>query len=123
MSSTRDTIRAAISSSSSMQPKTKLIDFFGQQVEIRQLDFGKILDFRSDELTTKQRMVATVISYVYVPGTDELVFESTDEEWLLKLPFGADWQRLQSAISELTNVDIATKEAEKNSSGTDSATK
>lgn len=118
----RDAIRSAIFSGTNMKPKSKVIDFFGQSIEIKQLDLNTILDFRSGESTTKERMVATIISYAFVPGTENRVFEEADKDNLLQMPFGPDFQRLQAAITELTSVDLGTKEATKNSKGTDSVT-
>lgn len=120
---TRAQIRAAIFNGVNTKPKSKVIAFFGQQIEVKQLDLDTILSFRTDEnMTPKDRMVATIIAYGYVPGTDDRVFEDADKDQLLSMPFGADFQRLQAAISDLTNIDIATKDAEKNSNGTESST-
>lgn len=122
---TRDAIRAAIFAGTNMKPKSKVIDFFGQSIEIKQLNLDTVLSMRTNDenADTKSRMVQMVVLYAFVPGTEERVFEDTDRDTLLQLPFGPDFQRLQNTITELTNVNLATEDAEKNLTGTDSPTK
>lgn len=122
ISPNRNSIRSAIFNGTNMKPKEKEIDFFGQKIVIKQLNLDTILSFRSSESSAKERMVDTIVAYAYVPGTEDKVFEEADKDSLLAMPFGADFQRLQAAITELTSVDLGTKEAEKNLVGTDSVT-
>lgn len=99
----------------SAKPKTIRVTLFGAVVELRQPPLAVILSVQ--EQTADDRMASifqTMMRYVYVPGTDERVFEDADRDSFLNLPFGEDMQSLQSAITELTNVADMVKEATKN---------
>ena len=53
-----------------------------------------------------------IINYTFVPGTDDRVFEEGDRDALLNLPYGADMNRMNKALNDLT--DLTTKDAEGN---------
>jgi hypothetical protein len=115
MAKSRAELRSSIFSSTNTKPKSKLVDFFGEQIEVRQPKVGVVLDLRNaGEKNIKQMLISTLIQYCYVPGTDEKVFEEADEDQLMEMPFGEDLTRLQTAISELTNVNIQADDAAKN---------
>lgn len=118
---TRDQIREQIFRAESMLPKTKAVSFFGADIEVRQPDVETILDYRdaaAQKRDTKEQMVQMLITYCYVPGTDEKVFEEGDADSLLKMPFGGDFTRLQVAMSELSDVKLVEEAATKNSEET-----
>lgn len=104
---TRDTLRSKILGTSHKM-KSRLIMFFGAQIEIRQPSLGAILDAQE-----KEDRQAAVIDYLlertYVPGTDEKVFDDTDVETLRDLPFGEDFIRVTEAIQELSDVNFLDK--------------
>ena len=105
--SVRDDIRTACFN----QPfKSKIITFAGAQIELRQPPVGALLD---SELTSDKKVMAAkmLCDYCFVPGTNDKVFDETDKDSIAQMPFNKEWQTLQSAISELTDLDsIADKE-------------
>jgi len=114
---TRDDIRAAIFSVENRRPKTKVIELFGQEVEVRQptlAQINKLGKASADERTPA--LVRIMIEYIYVPGTDTKVFDAADAESLATMPSGKWLSDLNSAIEELTGVNV--KDAEKNSDET-----
>lgn len=111
---TRDEIRGAIFASENMKPETVEIDFLGTKIEIRQPNLGAILSISTGE-DRRDAMVNMLITYAFVPGTDEQVFEEADKANLLLIPFGKDFQRLQKAITALTDVNLLTSDSEKKS--------
>ena len=100
---TRDAIRSKILGST--KAKSMICEFFGTQVEIRQPSLGEIL-LAEEAATKSEQAVAMVVKYCYVPGTDEKVFEDSDYEALLQLPFGEDFVRVQKAIAQLSDVNV-----------------
>lgn len=114
--SLRNQIRAAIFDSENTKPKHEPLTFFGQKIEIRQPDLDTILTFsNSAGDDRKHMMVSMIVMWAFVPGTDERVFEETDQDQLLKLPFGPDFAALNKAIQNLTDVTLLAQAAEKNS--------
>lgn len=110
---TRDSIRAAIFSSKSKKSRSKEVVFFGQTIEIRQPRLDDILGAGAEDvsegMTTesiKKQSVRMMVQYAYVPGTDARVFEDTDYDAIMSLPFGEDFTRLQTTIGELTNINF-----------------
>lgn len=108
VSLTRDEIRAALIGSTP-KSKTKLITVFDIDLELRQPTLAAIMSTRESD-DSEVRATDMIIKYAYVPGTDELVFEETDREMILRWPFGQELLKLQEAISELTGIDIAAAE-------------
>jgi len=94
----------------SSEPKSMIITFFGQEVELRQPSTKRVLDLRRlDSENPGMAAAEMIINYVYEPGTKNLVFESTDSDMILGLPFGDDMSRMNQAIGELTNIDVKTE--------------
>lgn len=104
--STRDTIRGKIFASKEFDKR--IVDFFGEKIELRQPSLGLVLQVQ-DEEDRKSAVIDTLVKYAYVPGTDEKVFESGDEDSLLALPFGPDFIRVSNALEELTKVNFLDK--------------
>lgn len=122
MAKTRSALRDAIFSSDRTKPQVRTVTFFGEELEIRQPDLRTILSISSSSAENRQMaIVDMIIAYAFVPGTNERVFEEPDKDSLLGLPFGNDYSELQKAISELTNVNVLTDTATKNSVGTASS--
>lgn len=92
--------------------KSEVIEFFGEQIEVRQPSLGTVLA-QVEEKDKNKAIVRAIINYCYVPGTDEKVFEPEDEAAILNLPASEDIWRLNDAVSKLTGID--TKAAEGNS--------
>lgn len=113
----RDAIRSQIFASKGV--KSKEIDFFGTRIEIRQPRLKDIISAQE----TKDRhnaVVGALISYAYVPGTDTKLFDDTDAEAFLNMPFGADLLRVSEALGELSNVNFL--DTEQSSEKTDGDT-
>lgn len=112
----RDQLRGAIFNSENSKPKSKVIEFFGQQIEVRQPPVGALMDMRegAKDRDSKEQLIAMLMNWVFVPGTDEKLFEPADQDQLLAMPFGTDFTRVSNAVTELTDVNILNKEATKN---------
>jgi hypothetical protein len=110
MTSIRDEVRAKIFSSDKRRFKKEVIDLFGAQVEIRQPTLGTILDAQTGG-DRKRSLMFMLVNYCFVPGTDEHVFEETDLEGLMAMPFGEDFMRVQKAVAQMTDVNILVDEA------------
>jgi hypothetical protein len=114
MAKNRQDLRASIFKSDNKKTKSAVITLFGEEVEIRQPTLAQIAKLGRQAQDTKiPPVVRIMIEYIYVPGTDEKVFETGDAEQLASLPSGQWLNDLNRAIEELTGVDV--KEAEKNS--------
>lgn len=108
------TIRAGILGSK--KGKSKVVEMFGQKVEVRQPSVGQLLDLENRNDDRKAGLVNLLVTYCYVPGTDQKVFTFEDKNELLALPAG-DWlTQFNGAVSDLTGVNV--EEAEKNSEPT-----
>lgn len=103
---TRDSIRAKVFNT---KPQSELITIFGVEVEIRQPSLRVILDAQSSEDKT-YAMANMMISYCFVPGTNEKVFEVADIDGILELPFGEDVSKINEIIAKLTSIDITGEE-------------
>ena len=107
---TRDSILQGIFSKGS-RFKRKRIKFMGEEIDIRQPTLSQIMDV-TDNMSDQDRVIATLIEYAYVPGTDEKVFDETHKEMLMGLPFNDDFTEVSNAVVELSTSDA--KVAEKN---------
>ncbi len=101
--SNRDSIRSKILSSKKLN--SKIINFFGAEVEIRQPDLGKVIEMREVQ-GNESVLINSLIEQVFVPGTNEKVFEDADIETLKTLPFGADFVNLSKALEELSEINF-----------------
>jgi len=106
---TRDEVRAKIFSSENKRFKTKTIDLFGAPVELRQPTLGMILEAQQSG-DRKLSLMRLLVDYCYVPGTEEKVFELTDMDSLMAMPFSEDLMRVNTTIAELTNIDVMSAE-------------
>lgn len=105
---TRDSVRAEIFKTRTI--KKVEIEFFGAQIEIRQMRLQDILQ-ANDNPDRESAIIESLIKYAYVPGTDERVFEEGDAEAFKNMPFGADFIRVSKALEELTEVNFLDKKA------------
>src|SRR5690348_4649470 len=104
---TKDQIRQAIFNA---KPDSRIIEFFGNDIEIRQPTMGVVMEMRKQEEV--EQTTGMLINYAFVPVYDEKgnvipgagqehVFEATDEESIRGIPFGPDMKRLTDAINDL----------------------
>ncbi len=107
---TRDQIRAALLGKT---PEAKVVSItaFGITMDLRQPRFGDIMDAR-EEPNPAKRAADLIAQYACVPGTNELIFEDSDIEMMLRWPFGEELVELQNAIAKLTGLDITGAEDE-----------
>lgn len=99
---TRDQIREQIFNT---KPMVKQITFMGVEVDLREPPMDVVLDFQASDAENRKFQVAKMMqNYVYVPGTEDPVFEDGDVEAILKLPFGRDMQLLQNEIMQIMGV-------------------
>lgn len=111
--SARDQLRKEIFAARPVGSLT--VDFFGGEIEIKQPSLRAILDAQS-AADDKQGIASMLVRFCYVPGTNERVFEDTDMDTLLDMPFGPEMVAVQEAISKLTGVNLqqAKEELDKN---------
>ncbi len=95
--------------------RTIELEAFGTTLELRQPSLGEILDLQ-DLQSTKERIAQALIAYCYMPVTGEKIFEDTDMEGIMAMPWDDNLSKIQEAITELTGVNIG--DAEKNLSET-----
>ena len=82
------------------------IDLFGETVRVVQPSVGQILKAQQNQ-DTKNALVNLLIDYCYIPGTKEKVFEKGDEAAIMEWPVGPWFSELNSAIADLTNIDVS----------------
>lgn len=99
----RDAIRARIFAS--RKPASKIITFFGEEIEFRQSTFGEILAAK-ESASPESAVIGALVSQAFIPGTNEHVFEEGDAEALKAQPFGDDFIRVAKTIEELTQVNF-----------------
>lgn len=108
---TKDEIRSRFLSS---KPTSRIITLAdGDEVEIRQPKVGPQLDLATIE-DQKQRMLRMFVDNVYMPGTNERVFEEGDYAALVELPAAGDYQKIMAALTDLMDLNKATAAAAKN---------
>jgi len=110
--SVRDKIRAA-TVGSKKQYRKELVELEGAQVEVRQLSLLERRDYMSASLDKESNsvdllklQVNAIISSCYVPGTDEKVFEDTDEKAIGNSITGGYADTLWEAIQRLSNFSV-----------------
>ena len=109
----RDTIRSKIFSAKNKHRKSKIIDFMGEDVEVRQPTVKQVQELAKEaRKEDSDAVLLSIMEYCYIPGTDDKVFEDADRDSLLGLPVGEWLNNLNKAIEEMTGVDV--KVAEKN---------
>lgn len=105
-SPSRDELRAQIFSAHNKVVDKKTVDFFGQKIELRQPTLADINSLKEDGDNNKSAVVQTLIRYAYMPGTEEKVFEDSDYDSFMSMPFGKDFTQVMEAFGELTGIDF-----------------
>lgn len=85
--------------------KSKKVDFFGTEIELRQPSLGAIINAQDNE-NRQSAVIEALIQYAFVPDTDIKLFEDGDAESFKSMPFGADFLRISNALGELTEVNF-----------------
>jgi len=86
--------------------KTEEFEFFGEQVyfhrpSLRELQANRLDDSQNDEATA-----FLITKYLRSASSNQPVFEETDMEIIMDLPFCPDTQRLQSKVGEFLGLDL-----------------
>jgi hypothetical protein len=106
-------LRATIFSSANKKPKSKLVQFYGVEIEVRQASLSKVLELVRGADQQSVGWLNILLNYAYVPGTNEPVFDEANVDEIMSLPYGPDMAALTDAFTSLTTLDVAA--AEKNS--------
>lgn len=85
----------------------------GMEVEVRQPTVGMQLVLGQMEDSSK-RMLRMFVEHVFVPNTDEKVFEESDYEVLREMPAGGDYTNILTSITEVMGIRTGVEEAAKN---------
>lgn len=111
-------LKSRIFASKNKRLKSKLVDFFGEQIEIRQASLARVLRLGEDEDDGDAKTTAlfVLLNYAYVPGTELPLFDLSDIEQLKTMPYGEDFTRCIEAWMEISGVKV--EAAEKNSGTT-----
>ena len=100
----RDALRGRLMGAKKFKSET--LDLFGESVEIRQPTVGQILDATEYD-DQKKALVNILVNYCYIPGTQERIFEPTDEAAIMEWPVGDWFSEINAAIQRLTTIDVA----------------
>lgn len=95
----RDTLRSRIFSA---RAKAKIVTYNGVEIEVRQPSLKSVIEGNDGD--NKQATVRMLIENCFVPGTEEKIFEDTDYDSLLAMPFSSEWVAMSEAITELTGL-------------------
>lgn len=115
MSTDRDEIRTAFFANKPKVEPVKLAS--GHSVEVRAPLVGEQIILSQIEEADK-RILRMFTNNVFVPGTDEKVFEVEDLDVLKQQPTGGDYSKIMDAISRVMDLKLATDAAAKNSAPT-----
>lgn len=100
----RDELRALLLGD---KPTEHEVLFKGKKLVLREPPLGQVLDFQA--MAQEDRKTATallMVRYVYVPGTDERVFDEADADVILSMPFSKDLSNLLNNIIKMTEVAV-----------------
>lgn len=88
------------------KPQVEIVTWNGQDIELRQPSLGAVLDRNSEDVDRKVMIAQMLVELAFVPGTNEHVFEEGDIPILIDLPFNADFQAVNAAITRLSNAEV-----------------
>ena len=94
-------LRGSIFAEKNKVRASRVIEFFGVDVELRQPTLRDIAAM-ADEDNDQAAIVSTLLHYAYVPHTDQKVFTEAHIEALMELPFGESFTRVADAIKSLS---------------------
>jgi hypothetical protein len=97
----RDAIRGAFANA---KPEFREVYAFGTKLHIRQPSIAAVMDSETSQ-DRKQQVVNMLIGYCFTINGEKL-FDEADEEMLLQLPFGKDFQAIQNNMNEMLGVVV-----------------
>lgn len=107
----RADMRAKVFSRIKDRFKTKVITFYGAEIEMRQPATRYIMDIAGKpEAGSREYFFHMAIEHAYIPGTDQKFFEPADFDSIMSMPFGGDVVKLQNTMLELTTANIEDEE-------------
>lgn len=115
MTLSREELRAGIFKGVTL--KRKDIKFNGADLQLIQPTVGQVLSL-SSITDSKQRIVKALVEYCVIPGTETRVFEDTDFDSLMAMPWTQDHVKIQESLTELMVGDTTVADAAKNSEAT-----
>lgn len=111
----RDQIRSAFLS---RKVKISIITLEnGMEVEVRQPSVGEQIALANLDDNT-QRAMRMLIDHVYVPDTEEKLFDPADAEVIMQTPAGGDYSKLMTFVMGYLDMPAMVKAASKKSDST-----
>jgi hypothetical protein len=104
---TREEIRSKIFGA---KPISDKFTFFGADVELRQPDLQTVLSTRQAEAS--EALYTMMLNYLYVPDTQEKVFDEMDIDSIKGLPFGQDMNGFTNRVNTMLGVNAGAVEAQ-----------
>lgn len=118
-------LKTSIFASSNKIKKSKIIKFFGVDVEVRQSSLRDIINRSSigngtteDTTDNMPIIIHILMNNTFVPGTDIPVFDEADIEQLESMPYGSDFNDIVEAYNTMSGISV--EKAIKNSAETTS---
>ena len=106
---TRDDLRAKIFSSENSVCKRTSVQLNGVELEIKQPTVAEVMKLNEIE-GTQSRVAHMLVTYAFVPGTDERVFDMGDIDQLSNMPYTPEMTEIQNVITKMLVGDVATAE-------------
>lgn len=103
----KDEIRTKLFSKK--ERKIVMISLWNAEIELRQPTVGEMLD-QSQETDQRVMISSFLIRQAYVPGTNEKVFSTADQDGILNWPYGKWVTDITEALRELTDLEIEEQE-------------
>ncbi len=107
----KDDLRAAIFAAENSRVKRVPIKFQGQELELKQPTVEEIMQFHSLP-EGRSNFAYILINHVYIPGTDEKLFDEADYDAIVAMPYSPEIVEIQNVMTGFLSSDV--KSAEKN---------
>lgn len=105
--SARDKLRQQVLSNVKDKFTSKELPLFGVTVELRTLSVKAVLAYQKVmEEDSSEALIKMLIDFVFIPGTDEHLFEEGDREILLNMPFDDDLMKFIDEANALIGIDL-----------------
>jgi hypothetical protein len=97
----RDAIRAAFLDN---KPKSEPLDIFGVTVYLHEPPFGVMIDAQNADQNNKKQLLALAMTFYVFTAEGEKVFDESDVDAILEMPFGEDMRKLNAAVNKIMGV-------------------
>lgn len=105
----RDSIRNKIFSQKNTELKKIPVPFNGEILEFRQPSIEMIASLRDSGSEDSNFLAVCLINFCFIPETDIKVFDESDYDRILKMPYGQSWNAAVTAISEVLDLRVEEK--------------